>query len=64
MSDSRGKFDWQQTSSLMAMVANIMHDPKKGKPAKPDDFNPYVKPAPIPIVPITMLKEAFIKDKK
>ena len=41
MSEARGEFEWQQTSSLMAIVANIMRDPKKGKAVSPDDFNPY-----------------------
>lgn len=64
MSEAKGKFDWQQTSSLMAIVANIMRDPKKGKPASPDDFNPYLqkkKSQAVPKVDISILKELFVK---
>ena len=28
-------------SNLMALLANINRDPKKSKPFKPTDFNPY-----------------------
>ena len=33
--------EWAQTSCLMALIVNILRDPKKGKSAKPADFNPY-----------------------
>jgi hypothetical protein len=41
MAEGRGKMEWAQTSCLMALVVNILRDPKKGKSAKPADFNPY-----------------------
>ena len=41
MADGRGKMEWAQTSCLMALIVNILRDPKKGKSAKPADFNPY-----------------------
>ncbi len=25
----------------MALIANVNRDPKKGRPFKPEDFNPY-----------------------
>lgn len=59
--------EWNQTSMLLAMIANIMRDPKKGKPAKPEDFNPYARKVsdkkPIPVVPLSVLKDIFVKDK-
>lgn len=66
MSEARGEFEWQQTSSLMAIVANIMRDPKKGKAVSPDDFNPYSQKKKkhsqaVPIVPIDVLKQIFVK---
>ncbi len=41
MAEGRGKMEWTQTSCLMALIVNILRDPKKGKSAKPADFNPY-----------------------
>ena len=41
MAEGRGKMEWAQTSCLMALIVNILRDPKKGKSAKPADFNPY-----------------------
>lgn len=34
---------WGRTSSLMALVANCHKDPKKGRPARPTDFNPFAR---------------------
>lgn len=40
MSESRGEFEWQQTSAVMALHANMNRG--KGKPPiSPDQFNPY-----------------------
>jgi hypothetical protein len=41
MSDSRCRFEWSQTSSVLAMLANVNRDPKKTKPFYPADFDPY-----------------------
>lgn len=32
---------WGRASSLMALLANCHKDPKKGRPARPSDFNPF-----------------------
>lgn len=63
LAEARGKFEWEQTASLMALVVNLVRDPKKGKPAKPADFNPYYqKEKPKVKVPLSFLKEVFVKD--
>ena len=41
MSESRCRFAWSQTSSVLAMLANVNRDPKKTKPFMPADFDPY-----------------------
>ena len=41
MTEARGIFEWGQTASLMALIANVLRDPKKSKSVKPSDFNPY-----------------------
>ena len=40
MADGRAKFEWGIASSMMALLANLNRDPKKGKQFKPSDFNP------------------------
>ena len=45
MAEARGKLEWGRTSCLMALVSNLLRDPKKSKPAKPADFNPYFQKA-------------------
>ena len=49
MAEGRAKFEWGIASSQMALAANLNRDPKKGKPFKPSDFNPFA-PAPPKIV--------------
>jgi len=39
MADARHEFEWAQTSSLMALIANCHRDPKKG-PLEPEDCLP------------------------
>jgi len=62
LADARGKFEWEQTAGLMALIVNLVRNPKKSKPAKSTDFNPYaVKPKAIVKVPLSVLKEVFVK---
>ena len=68
MVEGKGKVDWAQTSSLMALAVNLMRDPKKGKAASPNDFNPFAeKPERIVLKGKEMLdalKAAFIKPHR
>ncbi len=64
MAESRGRLEWGRTSCLMALVANILRDPKKSKPVKPGDFNPYSQKAK-PVMKITMAQlKGMIPDPK
>lgn len=64
MADVRGRFEWEQTASLMALIANIVRDPKKSKPASPDIFNPYAQQKhKITKAPLSVLKDVFVKEK-
>ena len=64
----RGKFEWSQTASLMALAANLVRDPKKGKAASPADFNPFAQRPPKPVLKgkemLAALKAAFVRDRK
>ena len=61
MTEARGRFEWGQTASLLAMIANVLRDPKKTKVVKPADFNPYnVKPKAK--VPVSILRDIWCKE--
>lgn len=57
MADAKARFEWGIASSVMALMANLQRDPKKGKPLKPSDFNPFV-----PEPPKIVLRGADMKD--
>ena len=65
MVEGRGKFEWSQTASLMALAVNLMRDPRKGKSASPSDFNPFAPQPPKPVLKgkemLAALKAAFIR---
>ena len=68
MVEGRGKFEWSQTASLMALAANLVRDPRKGKAASPADFNPFAQRPPKPVLKgkemLAALKAAFVRDRK
>jgi hypothetical protein len=41
MAEGLGRERWAHTSLLCAILANANRDPKRTRPFKPDDFNPY-----------------------
>ena len=43
MAEGKAKDTWQHTSTILAMLANCHRDPKKGKPFKPADFDPFAQ---------------------
>ena len=61
MTEARGRFEWGQTASLLAMIANVLRDPKKTKAVKPADFNPYnVKQKTK--APVSILRDIWCKE--
>ena len=64
MYEARGRFEWDQTSMLIAVVINMMRDPKKNKPVTPPEFNPFrlkKKKQVVQKAPISVLKELFVR---
>jgi hypothetical protein len=66
MAEARTREAWNHTSATLAMLANVNRDPKKSRPYKPADFNPYAetkKQAGVVINKDNMdlLKTAFLK---
>jgi len=49
----------------MALIANIMRDPKKSKGVKPADFNPYCQKQKSKIkAPVSILRDVWCKRKE
>ena len=62
MADARGQSEWEQTASLMALIVNLVRDPKKSKPANPEIFNPYSPRVQKKTkAPLSILKDVFVK---
>ena len=55
MAQARAKEKWQHTSSILSLIANANRDPKKTRPFKPSDFNPFESGS--------SLKDAIAVDK-
>jgi hypothetical protein len=43
MAEGLGRRRWAHTSLVCALIANANRDPKKGRPFKPSDFDPYAR---------------------
>lgn len=41
MADARLEDEWNHTSAILALVANVNRDPKKHRPYRPEDFHPF-----------------------
>jgi hypothetical protein len=65
MADSRGKDNWNHTSSVLAMLFNINRDPKKQRAISPDVFNPYVtrKPKKDTRMAFDFMRELWTENK-
>ncbi len=63
MAEAKARDEWSRTSALMALIANCHRDPKKGRPFKPADFDPFVQRAAPIRVGIEILKDVFIKGQ-
>ena len=67
MAEARQQESWNHTSALMALAVNMMRDPRKSKPARPEDFNPFTPKEPMPILKgkeLRILKDVFVRNKK
>ena len=65
MAESRGRDNWAHTSAVLALIANVNRDPKKGRVFKPADFDPYAqakrKSEAIQVTSMADLRGAFEK---
>ncbi|MBM4019873.1 MAG: hypothetical protein FJ288_16385 [Planctomycetes bacterium] len=67
MAEARGRDEWGRMSSLLALLANVNRDPKRTRPFKPADFNPYEvrRPGGVPLGKgnMRLLKQVFVDRK-
>ncbi|MBE3100137.1 MAG: hypothetical protein IMZ44_23710 [Planctomycetes bacterium] len=68
MAEARGRDEWGRMSSLLALIANVNRDPRRSRPFKPADFNPYEARRPGAGIPLTkknirLLKKVFVDRK-
>ena len=67
MAEAKGRTAWGHTSAILALVANVNRDPKKGKPFTPADFNPFElrkRKGPLPKADIKLLKRLWVDNQK
>ena len=43
MAEGLGRERWAHTSMVCCLIANANRDPKKSRPFKPSDFDPYAR---------------------
>ena len=64
MTHARQQDGWNHTAAMLAMLANVNRDPKKGRAFKPADFHPIPvtkRPEAPPLKgDIGMLKTVFV----
>jgi len=68
MAEARGRDNWAHTSAVLALVANVNRDPKKTRPYKPADFDPYStrreRDEAIEVEDLAVLKDAFTNKER
>lgn len=62
MAEGRQTEQWNHTSAVLAMMANVHRDPKR-RPYQPRDFHPLAKRPKAEIVKadISVLKDVFVR---
>lgn len=67
MSEGRSREGWNHTAAVLAMLANVNRDPKKGRPLKLADFHPMHEAAApaqqLPKVEVSLLKTIFVENR-
>ena len=66
MAEGRVDSEWNHTSAVLAMLANVNRDPKKHGPYRPEDFHPLKRRSNSQGIRITrenigLLKKVFLK---
>ncbi len=65
MAEGRNKTMWQHTSAMLCLAANVARDPKKSRPFRPADFDPYAAKAKrIPMSKADVIRKLGMSDGK
>ena len=68
MAEATGRESWAHTAAVLALIANVNRDPKKTRPYRPGDFDPYAarkkREGAIEVTDMAVLKDIFIRTKK
>jgi len=66
MAEARGRQAWAHTSAILTLIANVNRDPKKTRPFKPSDFDPYSardkRGEAIELKDMALLRDAFNRN--
>lgn len=60
MAEGRQRHEWSMAASVMALVANAQRDPKRTRPFRASDFDPFARPAKPIRADVSVLKDVFI----
>ena len=69
MVEGKGEFEWQMTSSIMALEVNMNRKPGT-KAISPNEFNPYIAKTAQSVVKLSTkesmsaLKKIFVREQK
>ena len=68
MDDACIRERWARTAAVMALIAEVNRDPKKGRPFQAADFDPFAaadrREEAIEIVELADLKQAFVSQMR
>jgi len=68
MAEGLGRERWAHTSMVCCLIANANRDPKRSRPFKPSDFDPYTARRSEAVVVdkenIGLLRQAFTQFKE
>ena len=68
MAEARGRDEWGRTAALLALIANVNRDPRRGRAFRASDFNPYEARrrtgVPITAANIGLLKQVFVEPER
>lgn len=63
MANARIEYEWSHTANILCIIANCHRDPHSTSEFHPSDFHPlHAKQRPIEKVPISALKQLFVKE--
>lgn len=65
MVDARQRNEWDHTSTMMALLANIHRDPDKTSAISPQEFNPFLCDKPRErVTDLGVLRKHFVDGEK